>query len=368
MVRKPDHIPTLDGWRAVAIIAVMVSHILLWSAVPASRVGRLLYWQIHTLGEKGVEVFFCLSGFLITSLLVREYQRYGRINIRAFYVRRAARILPAALTYLAVVSIVGSIGLIPVSHREIVASVAFFRNYAPTESCWFADHFWSLSVEEHFYLIWPGILAISRIRARWYAAAGIAIVVAWRAVNAPLMHTGFRLHTDARLDAILLGSLAALYCPQLKRRLKKIRHGLLLILAWYLISDVSMRHFAESFCRLSREGSVIAAIVFCLAHDGVWARVLEWFPLRWIGRLSYSLYLWQQFFLHISADRPGEVPVRVCMAVGCAYLSYRIIETPVIRMGHLWSSRLYRGAPYLSTRPPVSVVLTGREADALPPK
>ena len=346
----------------------MVSHILLWSAVPASRVGRLLYWQIHTLGEKGVEVFFCLSGFLITSLLVREYQRYGRINIRAFYVRRAARILPAALTYLAVVSIVGSIGLIPVSHREIVASVAFFR-YLCTHRIVLVRGSLLVTLGGRALLSdWPGILAISRIRARWYAAAGIAIVVAWRAVNAPLMHTGFRLHTDARLDAILLGSLAALYCPQLKRRLKKIRHGLLLILAWYLISDVSMRHFAESFCRLSREGSVIAAIVFCLAHDGVWARVLEWFPLRWIGRLSYSLYLWQQFFLHISADRPGEVPVRVCMAVGCAYLSYRIIETPVIRMGHLWSSRLYRGAPYLSTRPPVSVVLTGREADALPPK
>jgi len=150
------YLPTLDGWRALAILAVIFHHANLFSAGPLSD-----QWIFQN-GYEGVDVFFAISGLLICWRLLDEESRRGRISLRNFYIRRAFRILPPAVIYLIAIAILSAIGLIHASAKELLASLLFFRNYLVqlghfSVSPWFTGHFWSLSVEEHFYLLLPGL-------------------------------------------------------------------------------------------------------------------------------------------------------------------------------------------------------------------
>ena len=162
------YIPTLDGWRAIAILMVLVDHALFFGF----RASRVALWPVPpALGLHGVNLFFALSGFLITSRLLEEWRVTGAISLRGFYIRRAFRILPAALLVLAATATLGLVGLIPVSRMEVLGAVFFFRNYLPGASYpdatgFFTEHYWSLAVEEHFYLAWPALLLLT-LRKRW---------------------------------------------------------------------------------------------------------------------------------------------------------------------------------------------------------
>ncbi len=137
-------IPCLDGFRCLAILLVIVCHSLPDCNPP---------W----LGKLGVDIFFGLSGFLITALLLNERAQTGRIDLAAFYKRRAFRILPPALVFLAAVGIGGLFK----TRLELAATLLFFRNYLPIQHGSYATgHLWSLAVEEHFYMLWPGLLVL----------------------------------------------------------------------------------------------------------------------------------------------------------------------------------------------------------------
>src|SRR5580704_3843554 len=156
---KSRHIPTLDGWRALAILLVIAHH-----AGTAFYGEKEYYASSPTrFGIWGVPVFFGLSGILITKLLLEEFDRTGAISLKNFYIRRAFRILPPASLY---VLCVAALGLV-VSRTEFVGSLLFFRNYLPDSIAGlYTAHFWSLAVEEHFYLIWPGLLVWLGVRRR----------------------------------------------------------------------------------------------------------------------------------------------------------------------------------------------------------
>jgi peptidoglycan/LPS O-acetylase OafA/YrhL len=157
------YLPTLDGWRAVAITAVILCH-----AFGREDTGSKINSLILSLGQQGVSLFFTISGYLITTLLLDERQR-GGISLRGFYIRRAFRILPPAYIYLAAVATIGVSGLIHLAPGEILSAALVYNNYWPSRS-WFTQHFWSLSMEEHFYLLWPSLLTLSGlVRAKWLA-------------------------------------------------------------------------------------------------------------------------------------------------------------------------------------------------------
>src|ERR1700722_18709415 len=161
------YLPSLDGWRAVAITAVILCHAF-GQESSNSKINSL----ILNLGQQGVSLFFAISGYLITTLLVDEQQRAG-ISLRGFYIRRAFRILPPAYIYLAVLGAMGISEIIHVTPGEILSAALVYSNYWPLHS-WFTFHFWSLSIEEHFYLLWPSLLALSGLaRAKWFAFVGI---------------------------------------------------------------------------------------------------------------------------------------------------------------------------------------------------
>ncbi len=218
-VHKTGYLPTLDGWRAIAIVAVLLDHTVEYS--PLRQYPKLV--SFTHIGPNGVSLFFAISGFLICSRLLEEERAFGQISLRGFYIRRACRILPPALFYLFAIGALSLCGLIVVSPGEWWSSVLFFRNYLPGDWIsrgWggYTVHYWSLAVEEHFYFLWPAALVfLGKKRARWFALSLAISVAVWRTLD--LHHHWFDrwipgllfgTRTDIRLDALLLGCVAAL--------------------------------------------------------------------------------------------------------------------------------------------------------------
>ena len=344
------YLPTLDGWRAVAIIGVLVVH------------GVNL--PLAQMGNRGVNIFFGISGFLICSRLLEEQSRNGRINLPAFYIRRTFRIFPPYFTYLAVLAVLTAAGIVAVSAREFISCIFFFRNYISTpdpkplglSAGYYTFHFWSLAVEEHFYLIWPSLLiALGVFRARLAVvllALGIGV---WRVVefrfallDRVLPDVSFYYRTDVNLDGLFWGCWLALMLadPQWRERFERwLSPGVwLAVLVAYIALIVREPPLHRALEALLVPFLLAGTI---LRPKTLVGRALEWAPARWIGRLSYSIYLWQQLFLvKEPASRSPAIrglqgfPVNLLAILACAVASFYLIERPMIRLGHRLSSRL----------------------------
>jgi peptidoglycan/LPS O-acetylase OafA/YrhL len=316
-----DHIKTLDGLRAVAICIVILSHL--------THIGRF--------GHGGVLIFFALSGFLITARMQREFDSTGTISLRLFYLRRVFRILPAALTYLAVIAILTKLRVIDCSMAAVRGALFFYTNYVEFGvEGWKVGHFWSLSVEEHFYLLWPCIFILAGIRKAWRVPAGLAIAVCiWRAVDShygilegvfPGMSTrGYR--TDLIADTLLWGCCLAFF----RLRLGPVVSTLVAATAFGLLEGVLAADIGHTAPLVDLLPAVLVGAVVACPNAPI-GLFLETAPMRFIGKISYSLYLWQQLFV-------GELPIPIALVAifVCAYASYRLIEQPCIRAGRAWT-------------------------------
>jgi peptidoglycan/LPS O-acetylase OafA/YrhL len=334
---KHVRIPTLDGWRAVAIIGVICCH--LEPLFPYS-IGKAML-----LGGWGVQLFFALSGFLITSRLLDEYDQTGGIRWGDFYIRRAFRILPPAFFYLAVVAVLGlGLHLIPLQPRSIFSVIFFYRNYLSGED-WYTGHFWSLAVEEHFYLMWPAILCIVGIaRGRRTAVTLVFLAILWHVADShfdwighfwPLLRTETH-RTDYNLDVLFLSAaLAFLWRSERARAtLQKFVRGYwaLGIFALQLLFLATKTSFQYTGVEL-----LMAPLPLVTVADprGWLSRILETRLLGWIGRLSYSLYLWQQLTLRLTFLPKvfQRLPLNCVLAFLTAAFSYYLIERRFIQMG-----------------------------------
>ena len=361
------YIPTLDGWRAIAVLLVLFSH----AGHAYARQLPNESWLDHIgTGTQGVNIFFGLSGLLITSRLLEEWAQHGSISLGRFYIRRAFRILPPALLVLAVIALLGAIGRLPVVPRELVAAALFFRNYLPALltpdfAGFFTAHYWSLAVEEHFYLVWPALLLVCGSRRGLWAAIAIAIgIAAWRRVE--LLHMIATLHTvdplyfvrtDLRIDSIMWGAALALLLarPGARRRIEANLTPLvcLAVAALYLLV---VRGF-DGRPTIWEALLVPLLIATTMLRPGsVVGRLLETSPMRWLGRLSYSLYLWELFFVFRGVPQTLGVlqtfPLNLVLTFACATASYYFVERPLIRVGH-------RLTPRAGPRPePVAIRVT----------
>lgn len=344
------YIPTLDGWRAVAIIAVMASHAGHSYSAP---LGRDSFFDRISSGTHGVNLFFAISGLLITSRLLEEWDTAGRVSLKRFYIRRAFRILPPALLYLACVALLGAIGLLPVVREEFVAATLFYRNYLPAilgagGAGFFTSHYWSLGVEEHFYLFWPALLLFAGRKRALPVAMVVAVLVAvWRHVETwreimlynAIQPTYFA-RSDTRIDSIMWGVVAALALsrPDVRAQIEKYLSTVVMLALAALYGAIVYRYGTRP---TFWEAMIVPVIVVgtVLHPHNVVGRVLESPVMRWIGRLSYSLYLWEFFFVYY----PGvpttlgvwqTFPVNLIAAVACAAASYYLVERPLVRLGH----------------------------------
>jgi len=335
--------PTLDGWRAIAILSVVLYHDRQYSFGPVGT-----GW-IHEFGLYGVDLFFAISGLLICSRLLEEEQVFSHISLRNFYIRRAFRILPPALLFLIVVAVLALVGVFQLHLREWLVTLLFFRNYtalagAVTPDSNFVEHFWSLAVEEHFYLILPGILVLTHNRWRLPALLGLASLVE--------LHCYFALksrvwalvghHTGVRLDYLLIPAIFAVIAQSgaMKLQFKKWFRMWPLILVGI---GVLVTFGTEDFWQVTLLSLLLPPMLLgsVLNAQRYLERVLEWAPLRYLGRISYSVYLWQQLFFtgRVLGDRHPlgileQTPLRFVATLVCAMASYHFIERPLIRLGH----------------------------------
>ncbi len=340
-------IPTLDGWRAIAILSVVIHH--LGTAFYASESEYFARsWTVS--GAFGVDVFFGLSGLLITKLLLDEWRSSGAVSLRGFYIRRGFRILPPYLLFLAGVTIAG----LWHSGREAAGALLFFRNYVPDAAVgrW-TQHLWSLAVEEHFYFLWPGLLVLCGLKRGKTVAVWLALGIgAWRMFE-PQTNLGQILdvqphfRTDLRLDALLWGCVAAFLLDDQREREKFARQ--FRFAAWAGCAILA----AGSIAYYSLITSMWLAVLIPMLLVGTvlhpqWriSRLLDSKPLAWVGRISYSLYLWQQVFLWPGWEHPQHFwlrwPWNVIPAFAVATASYQFIEKPLLRIGRKLAARTAR--------------------------
>jgi len=334
-------IPLLNGLRAVAVIGVMLAHCCQTNGFPWSRTVAPL--AVH--GAIGVEIFFVLSGFLITTLLIRESNRTGRINIPQFYLRRTLRIVPAYVCLLAVVAVMQTAGVASVTTPEWVAAGTYTVNFFPRPA-WEIGHAWSLSIEEHFYLVWPFVFALSGVlAARRLAILCIAIAFLGRwvvLICLPEYTTMAELCTFTRMDTIAFGCLLALgiHDRSLRRHLNQLGqiHGMPVVCIAAIVLTLCIGEFSTKvsvgLC-MTTLGALLTLLMWSLLLRSERSGV-QWLNHPWLMRIgvcSYSIYLWQQLFLNPRTSAPWTAfPLNVVFALAAAWLSYRFIERPCLKL------------------------------------
>ncbi len=349
MAVQGARIRSLDGVRAFAIATVLLAHL--------QQRFRVVPFEIWA--PDGVELFFVLSGFLITGILIREREDRGGVNMSAFYWRRATRILPALLVYLGVVSAV-MIGSGQAPPWTAMASAALFAaNLYPYEAPPFTQHLWSLALEEQFYLVWPLILLAclrwgGRRSATWASVIMIAASPVFR-IAAGFFHPSLPVYRESillpgRMDSLLAGAFLAL-CQgsalwnNIRKHVERFPWAAPLF--FLLISPVLRSKFGNSYIfTVGYTAESIAAVFFLawlLDRPGSLAsRALSLRPVAFLGVASYSVYLYQSFvILQWPVDAGGAHPFRVLLAavlVGLA--AYFLVEVPVALLRNRQAGRV----------------------------
>ena len=359
--RSQRYVPGLDGIRAVAVLCVIAYHL----NAPWAQGGML-----------GVGVFFTLSGYLITDLLLGHYRRHGDLGLGQFWLRRARRLLPALFLMLAVVSV--WVALFDASQldqvrRQVVSAAFYFANWSTiaAHGSYFSrfaaplplDHLWSLSIEEQFYLVWPWLLWLGILVIPSRAALAI-LTLSGAAASAYLMshlyHPGYdptRVYegTDTRAFGLLIGAALAMVWPthlsrQAVRRSRRSPLALdllgtagligVLLLVWRTNSFTGFI-YPTGFILLSlATAAMVAAVVNPASVLGL---SLGCRPLRWIGVRSYGIYLWQWPIVvlwgrpHNGVNWP-QAALQVATTLVVASLSWRYVEEPIRggALGRLW--------------------------------
>jgi len=352
-------IPSLDGLRALAILMVIALHISQRYSLPNvhTKTGALLYLLLGLSGD-GVGIFFVLSGFLITALLLEEYDKTGRIAFSDFYLRRTFRILPPLYAYLAFVIILCIVIRYPLNINTVLGSALFYRNYFPADGQWFTEHTWSLCVEEQFYLAWPVALVWALNRGGKAAAARLAaLLIAFApflriATKMSHLHIfdhrlGYLLHT--RIDSLMCGCLLAILINNPKFEALYIRFARFWWLAplqFMVVSGALTLIFGVNYRNTIgfTIDSVFVALFIAWATRNEYSRVgriLNSKVMRHIGMLSYSAYIWQTFFLHAANPTwANSMPWGILFIWIAAVLSFNLIERPALILRKLIEKKM----------------------------
>lgn len=333
---KMDRIASLDGLRALSIGLVLLGHLYGTTGYPKNQVTEFLGNFSHF----GVQIFFVISGFLISNLLLREQRTTGRINLPSFYLRRTFRIFPLAFVYIAFATSFRFLLHHPFPVKYLIVAVTYTTCYV-RGGPWVLGHLWSLSVEEQFYLFWPIALVAGfgiRKRSCWLVMAISPIA---RMIYQHYSPADIEYAFPAVADSLAAGCLLALYAPELRR-----------LPAWVYSAPfalaVSVAAFASTFA--SYQSPLIWGIVPVMIAFAIQVLVTrkDWllnnFAVIYVGTLSYSIYLFQQPFLTQSATKNkwSSFPINLVLAITVALLAHYLVERPMLRVGKRVNESLLR--------------------------
>jgi peptidoglycan/LPS O-acetylase OafA/YrhL len=344
-MKSSSRVPSLDGWRALSIILVLLGHEIKMGGAfgfteARDQLSTYFGWHYY-----GVQIFFVISGFIITYLLLQEEKATGTISFRMFYLRRFFRIIPALGTYLACVFLLNLI-----FHGETIGPVAWFKsifflgNFSFGGSPWSTGHLWSLSVEEQYYFFWPLVFFHKRLRT-FLPVLFILLGPFFRVIDYRYLGSIGVFSFFTRGDSILIGSLFAIYRdhPAFTKALK-FSNPILIVTAFCLIAEKLLipntAFLTVPFTMTFFSLSVVVLITRSFSPNSVLFRILNTRGLIWIGGISYSLYLWQQLFFPVSVlglMLPTLFPFNFMFAFLFAWLSSRFIEKPILA----WRRRRY---------------------------
>ncbi len=334
---RSGYIPVLDGWRAVAISLVVAFHALLNADLSPNSPALRIAGITAKCGPFGVLIFFAISGYLITGRIVAESLRSGRFSLKSFYYKRAFRILPLSYLYLLTILLLYLARVVHLTSGDWGAPF-FISNYTPSPS-WFTAHFWSLSIEEHFYLLWPPVIFfMGWRRAVWPGIAAIVLVGIWRPyylarVSNPASQL---LHTDLRLDFLLISAVFAISVvrwPWFRSCLHAAGST-----AGFLIVSAALLFISSTSFLVSRSiQAILLGVLVCGTSLGASALIRVVLTNRfvlWLGQISYSVYIIQQLFFAPSSwsflNRPWVEAAKVPLILLAAGTSYRYVEKPMM--------------------------------------
>jgi peptidoglycan/LPS O-acetylase OafA/YrhL len=336
----------LDGLRGLAILGVITSKAVRSNGFPAELASPI--W--NELASIGVELFFVISGYLITTLLIREKQNSGTIDLWGFYGRRALRILPAWLTFLATLAVLQVVGALVFRPIDWLTAATWTINLLP-EASWDMGHGWSLSIEEHFYLLWPLAFAKLSTKSALRAIAvllGLAFVARWGVLlGAPQLSSWLETFTLTRLDSIAVGCAMAYLAQDHRFSLRLDGYCaanwfwplwlVMLGLQWQLSTTSTKLSIGVGYPLVA---VLLGSLVWCAVRVAPWwlTMLLQQRWLVGIGWLSYSLYVWHRLFLrpHEVAGSFTSFPANFLMLSIAALASYYLIERRCLQ----WKERL----------------------------
>lgn len=356
LTAKKGYIPALDGLRTVAVAAVVLYH---------------LNAAVLPCGLLGVTIFFVLSGYLITGILIKEWNRTGKIDLPHFWMNRIRRLVPAIVFLLVTVTLLTALFAPELLRRlcdDMFAALFFFSNWwfifqdlsyfeamgAPSP----VTHFWSLAIEEQFYLVFPPILLLlfSRHVSRRSIQRGLVALAAVSALLMAVLHdpagdpSRVYYGTDTRVFSLLIGALFAFLFPQgrvlgrgprgLSRRQRRFVDGAGLI---SFLGIIAFMAFVDGYSPFLYRGGILlvslltAVLIVALVYPAsVMARLLSLRPLVWLGQRSYGIYLWHYplFLLMNPRNFTGDLPWfaylgQTAIVVAAAAFSYKFIEDPI---------------------------------------
>jgi peptidoglycan/LPS O-acetylase OafA/YrhL len=301
--------------------------------------------------ELGVVIFFVISGYLITTLLADEMDR-DVASLPRFYARRFVRLAPAQLVFIGALFLLTGVTPLRLSACQFATALTYTKNYACRG--WVDAHLWSLSVEEQFYLLWPAALVF--LPRCWAVRFAVLLLLLAPVTRAAEYHLGHRAYywLLANTDALMVGCLAALYANSAAvSRLIAWRPGIgrffaaLLALVPVLLGRSQMFGAADVLMGQTVQALAAAYLIlsFTKVREGLTYRLLNTTPMRALGVISYSVYLWQQLFFATPADFGGlsspllVFPLNVLAVLAMAALSYTLVERPLLSLRRILAAR-----------------------------
>lgn len=347
-IATAERLPSLDGLRAISVGIILSFHLRLLPSLGRPR------WMKFDPSTLGMFIFFVISGFIITKLLLDEREQAGTIHLGAFYGRRFFRIFPALLGYLLGLAVLGGLGLASCSVHQLWLGLTFLGNYRYS-GCLSTGHLWSLSVEEQFYLLWP--IVLSRLSSRNASRLLLAVICVVPAIRiAHLVHGAdwmtLEWHSESVADSLAIGCLLAIQRTRLHANLAYQRFAnsnfcwflpVAVLAAGWQHSPLIYQGFGKTLMLL---GIAIGIDVSIQRSRTAWGRCLNSAMLVKLGLWSYSIYLWQQVFtLQLPGAQPyAHFPLNLALSLSVGITSYYLIERPAHRWGRQMIPRAQRSA------------------------